>query len=59
MNYNFKIGDLVFAKADIDRGFIIGGIVLDIDGGHCYVLWGTKGTKSPQGWWLKNKLKKL
>ncbi len=51
-----KVGDLVRAKEDIKRGIIGVGIILEIDGFDCYVLWGSKNPRPPQGWW---KLKAL
>ncbi len=52
----YKVGDLVRAKGDIKRGITCIGIILNIVGFECYVMWGSKNHRPPRGWWKQTKL---
>ena len=63
----FKIGDLIVAKYDADRGIHCVGVVTDIDNSKHYnikVVWLTESEKRSTsfgnyGWWIEEKLKKF
>ena len=63
----FKVGDLIVAKYDADRGIHCVGVVTDIDNSKHYnikVVWLTESEKRSTsfgnyGWWIEEKLKKF
>ena len=50
-----KIGDLVFANYDEQRGIQCVGLVLKIGRGEAKVMWSS--THSPIGWWKNHQLR--
>jgi len=51
-----EVGDIVQAKQDLQRGIICVGIIIETSGAECYVMWGSKNHRPPQGWWKRIKL---
>ena len=49
-----KVGDLVYAIYDRERGLNCVGIVLEVKRNNALVLWSSEGI--PMGWWRENQL---
>jgi len=50
-----KIGDLVFANYDEQRGIQCVGLVLEVERREVKVMWSSK--HSPTGWWKDHQLR--
>jgi hypothetical protein len=50
-----KIGDLVFANYDEQRGIQCIGLVLEVERREVKVMWSSK--HSPIGWWREDQLR--
>jgi hypothetical protein len=49
------VGDLVVARYDEERDIFCVGLVIEIKGIECKILWSSEST--PFGWWQRSKLK--
>ncbi len=50
-----EVGDLVFAKYDVERDVAVTGLVLECRGIECLVVWYSEN--QPKGWWRRDALK--
>ncbi len=50
-----KVGDLVFANYDEERGLMCVGLVLEVKRKRAKIMWSSE--RSPTGWWRHDQLR--